>query len=164
MRPGLSDRVAIVRQRAFEAQLLLAKESNLPAVVHCRDAVEDVWTIVSHVKPRKLVLHCCTEKWADVERFVAAGYFLSFTGMVTYPKADEIRETVKRCPLSQLMIETDAPYLAPVPYRGKRNEPAFVSEVAKTIAAVKGLTLAEVDATTSKNAEQFFGLPLEVNA
>ncbi len=146
------------QQRVFEAQLLLAKELNVPSVVHCRDAVEDVWTIVSHVKPQKLVLHCCTEKWEDVERFVVAGYFLSFTGMVTYPKAEEIRKTVMRCSMSQLMIETDAPYLAPVPHRGKRNEPAFVIEVAKTIADVKGLSVSEVDAATTANAEEFFSL------
>ncbi len=149
-----------MQQRVFEAQLLLAKELDLPAVVHCRDAVEDVWTIVSHVKPRKLVLHCCTEKWADIECFIAAGYFLSFTGIVTYPKAEVIRDTVKSCPITQLMIETDAPFLAPVLHRGKRNEPAFVIEVARTIATVKGLTLSEVDAATTANAVQFFGLPL----
>ncbi len=146
------------QQRVFEAQLNLAKELDLPAVIHCRDAVEDVWTIVNHVKPRMLVIHCCTEKWEDVERFVKAGYFLSFTGIVTYPKSDVIRETVKQCPMHQLMVETDAPFLAPVPFRGKRNEPAYVMEVARVIAELKNLSLEEIDAQTTKNAVEFFGL------
>lgn len=144
------------QQRAFESQLVLAKELNLPAIVHCREAVEDIWTIVNHVRPQKLVLHCCSERWQDVERFVDAGYFLSFTGIVTYPKSDVIRDTVKHCPMDQLMVETDAPFLAPIPHRGKRCEPAFVMEVAKTIAQIKGLSLEEVDRRTTENAMGFF--------
>ncbi len=148
-----------MQQRVFEAQLKLAKELDLPAVVHCRDAVEDVWTIVNHVKPRALVLHCCTEKWDDVKRFTDAGYFLSFTGILTYPKSDDIRETVKQCPIGQLMVETDAPFLAPVPFRGKRCEPMHVMETAKKVAEIKGLSLQELDAKTSANAVEFFSLP-----
>ncbi len=146
------------QQRVFEAQLALAKELDLPAVVHCRDSVEDVWTIVNHIRPKKLVIHCCTEKWEDIERFVNAGYFLSFTGIATYPKAGEIRETIAKCPITQLMIETDSPFLAPVPHRGKRCEPAYVVEVAKTVAEVKGLPLSEVDRITTENAVEFFSL------
>ncbi|MDD5054636.1 MAG: TatD family hydrolase [Candidatus Peribacteraceae bacterium] len=146
------------QQRAFESQLVLAKELNLPAVVHCREAVEDVWTIVNHVRPQKLVLHCCSERWEDVKRFVEAGYFLSFTGIVTYPKSDVIRETVKQCPIDQLMVETDAPFLAPVPYRGKRCEPAHVMEVAKVIAEIKGVSVVDIDRITTKNAIEFFTL------
>lgn len=147
-----------VQQSLFEAQLSLAKELDLPAVVHCRDAVEDVWTIVHHVNPRKLVIHCCTEAWEDVRRFVDAGYLLSFTGIVTYPKSDVIRETVKQCPMDHIMVETDAPFLAPVPHRGKRCEPAFVKEVAKKIAEVKGVPIDEVDRLTTRNAQCFFGI------
>ncbi len=145
-----------VQQRVFEAQLLLAKELHLPAVVHCRDAVEDLWTIVNHVQPSTLVIHCCTEKWIDIKRFVEAGYFLSFTGIVTYPKALDVQETARLCPLDQMMIETDAPYLAPVPHRGKRCEPMFVAEVAKKIAELKGVDLTEVDGSTTQNARKFF--------
>ena len=147
------------QRTAFLQQLMLAKELSLPAVVHCREAVEDVWAIVDDVKPEKLVLHCCTEQWADVKRFVERGYLLSFTGMVTYANAADIRDTVKRCPLDRLMVETDAPFLAPVPHRGKRNEPAFVMEVAACIAKEKGVALADVDAATTRNAVEFFGLP-----
>lgn len=147
-----------IQQRVFEAQLELAKQRDLPAVVHCRDAVEDVWAIVNHVKPEKLVIHCCTERWEDVRRFVDAGYLLSFTGIITYPKAGDIRETVKACPLEQMMVETDAPFLAPVPNRGKRCEPKDVIEVAKKIAEIKGLDLTQVEKSTSRNAEAFFNI------
>lgn len=146
------------QQRVFEAQLVLAKELDLPAVVHCREAVEDVWTITEHVQLKKLVVHCCTEKWDDVKRFVDAGYLLSFTGIATYPKSGEIRETIRQCPIAQLMIETDSPFLAPVPHRGKRNEPAYVIEVAKIIAEIKGLSIEEVDRITTKTTEGFFDL------
>ena len=148
-----------VQQRVFEAQLALSEELDLPAVVHCREAVEDVWTIVSYVKPKKLVIHCCTEKWEDVKRFTDAGYFLSFTGIATYPKSGEIRETIRQCPISQLMIETDSPFLAPIPHRGKRCEPAYVREVLKIVAQIKGLSIAEADRETTKNAVEFFALP-----
>lgn len=147
-----------LQQRGFEAQLTLAKELDIPSVIHCREAVEDVWTIVSHVKPRMLVVHCCTERWIDVKRFVEAGYYLSFTGIITYPKSQDIRETAKQCPLSQLMIETDAPFLAPVPHRGKRCEPMHVLEVLKAIAEIKGISLEEVDRITTENAIKFFCL------
>ena len=159
-----------VQQSVFREQLALANDLDLPVVVHCRSAlnqspgsgsgqaVEDVWTIVDALRPKKLVLHCCTEAWKDVERFVARGYLLSFTGMVTYANAAVIRDTVKQCPLENMMIETDAPYLAPLAHRGKRNEPAFVVEVAKKIAEIKGMSLDETAGATAENAEEFFGL------
>lgn len=147
-----------VQLEAFEAQLALAKEADVPAVVHCREAVEDVWAISNHVRPRRLVIHCCTERWEDVKRFVDAGYFLSFTGIATYPKSTIIRECIAHCPLAQMMIETDAPYLAPVPHRGKRNEPAFVAEVARCIAATKQLDLVQAITQLDANTTAFFRL------
>jgi len=148
-----------VQREVFKAQLVIAKEAEMPVVVHCREAVEDVRAIVDEVKPEKLVIHCCTEKWADVQWFVAQGYLLSFTGIATYPKSDLIRETITACPLEQLMIETDAPYLAPEQYRGKRNEPAYVVDVAKVVAEQKGLSLEDIDRITTANTVAFFGLP-----
>lgn len=147
-----------VQQAVFREQLEIANELKLPVVVHCREAVEDVWTIVDEIKPEKLVLHCCTEKWEDVARFVERGYLLSFTGIATYPKSDVIRDTIAHCPLTQMMMETDAPYLAPEGKRGKRCEPADVIEVAKIIAQIKGIELDEVDRATTRNAVEFFGL------
>jgi TatD DNase family protein len=147
------------QKRVFEIQLKLAKELHLPAIVHCRNAIEDVWTIVDRVRPKKLVLHCCSERFEDVEQFIKMGYLLSFTGIITYPNTLAIRDTVLRCPLTQLMVETDAPFLAPIPYRGKRNEPALVVEIVKAIAAIKNVSVAEVDAQTTQNAVEFFSLP-----
>lgn len=143
---------------AFHDQLLIAKELNLPVVVHCRDAIGDVRIILDELRPEKLVLHCCTETWEDVKPLVDRGYMLSFTGIATYPSSDAIRMTIRECPLEQMMIETDAPYLAPVPHRGKRNEPAFVREVAKVVAGIKGKSIEEIDAITTANAVAFFGL------
>lgn len=147
-----------VQRSAFREQLALAKELKMPAVVHCREAVEDIWSIVDDIKPPNLVIHCCTEKWGDVKRFVDKGYLLSFTGIATYPKSDDIRNTIRQCPFDQLMVETDAPFLAPVPHRGKRNEPGFVIEVAKCVAEIKGVSLEEVDQVTTENAVRFFEL------
>ncbi len=147
-----------VQQKVFRAQLTLAKELNLPAVIHTREAIEDTWEIVSSINPSKIVLHCCTERWDDVKRFVERGYFLSFTGIATYPKSEEIRETIRQCPLNQLMIETDAPFLAPIPHRGKRNEPAFVMNVAECVAEIKGISFEEVEKSTTENTTRFFDL------
>ncbi|MFA4846348.1 MAG: TatD family hydrolase [Patescibacteria group bacterium] len=152
------------QNKVFESQLELARELHLPAIVHCREAIDDVWAIVSRVRPEKLVLHCCSERWEDVERFVRKGYLLSFTGIVTYPKSAVMRETVGNCPIEQLMLETDAPFLPPEALRAKggrsiRNEPAFVIEVARAVAAIKGLAVKEVDAQTTENAVEFFSLP-----
>jgi TatD DNase family protein len=141
---------------AFSHQLRLAKELRKSAVIHTREAIDDTWKVLQEVGYDRVVIHCCTEAWSDIERFVAFGCFLSFTGIATYPKSDAIRDTIKHCPLERMMIETDAPYLAPVPHRGKRNEPAFVKEVAACIAEVKGISVEEVDQRTTDNAERFF--------
>lgn len=152
-----------VQRKVFREQLELAKELAMPVVVHCREAIEDVWAMVDAVRPAKLVLHCCTERWEDVRRFVDRGYMLSFTGIATYPKSEEVRRTIEMCPLEQMMVETDAPYLPPEALRAKggrrvRNEPAYVMEVAKCVATVKGVSLEEVDRVTTENAVGFFGL------
>ncbi len=148
-----------IQQHAFREQLQIAKNIQKPTVVHCREAIEDIRYIIDEVQPPCVVIHCCTEKWEDVESLVQAGHFLSFTGIATFSASDEILRTIRMCPIEQLMIETDSPYLAPVPYRGKRNEPAYVVEVAKCVAAEKGIDLREVDRITTENTERFFGLP-----
>lgn len=145
-----------VQQKVFKEQLVLAKELDLPAVIHTREAIDDTWQIISDINHSRIVLHCCTERWEDVKRFVERGYFLSFTGIATYPKSEEIRETIRQCPLDQLMIETDAPFLAPVPHRGKRNEPAYVTEVARAVSEIKGISVQEVEEKTTGNTKRFF--------
>lgn len=149
-----------VQREVSRHQLTLAKELGLPAVIHCREAIKDLKDIINEVDPPSLVLHCCTEKWEDVSSLIERGYFLSFTGISTYPKSDDIREVIRRCPLQQMMIETDAPYLAPEPHRGKRNEPAYVVEVARLLADLKKKPLTEIDAVTTANTRNFFALPL----
>lgn len=145
------------QKKAFEDQLKIAQELRLPVVIHNRESIADLKSILQN-HPVQFVLHCCTEKWSDVKDLVDGGCLLSFTGIATYPDAADIRETIIQCPLSQMMIETDAPYLTPVPHRGKRNEPAFVAEVAKKIAELKGISLEEVDRVTAENTVQFFRL------
>ena len=153
-----------IQKNVFREQLTLGKELNMPIVVHTRDAIEDTWEIIDDIRPEKIVIHCCCEKFEDIARFLERGYLASFTGLITYPKAEEIRRTVQMCSLNQIMIETDAPYLAPKKFRGKRNEPAYVIEVAKTIAEVKNISLEEVDRVTTANAVEFFGLQAEALA
>lgn len=143
---------------AFREQLTLARELGLAAVIHTREAIEDTWEVIQAINHKQIVVHCCSESWEDIERFVNFGSYLSFTGIATFPKSTVIRETIKRCPIERIMIETDAPYLSPQPYRGKRNEPSYVIEVACVVAEVKNLSLKMVDDVTTKNAKSFFGI------
>lgn len=147
------------QKHAFRMQLAIAEEEQLPAVVHCREAIDDVKEILSEFEQVRAVIHCCTEKWSDVADLVERGYLLSFTGIATYPKSLDVHKTIRLCPMESMMIETDSPYLSPEPHRGKRNEPAFVVEVAKKIAELKDISLQEVDDITTKNAINFFALP-----
>lgn len=147
-----------VQKNVFLAQLQLAAQLQKPVVVHNRESWNDMWEIVEQIKPPQAVLHCCTEPWEHVQAWVEAGYMLSFTGMATFASATIIRDTIVQCPLTHMMIETDAPYLAPVPYRGKRCEPMHVLEVAKIIAEVKNVPLETVLDQTTQNALEFFNL------
>lgn len=153
-----------VQRPVFRAQLSLAQELKLPAVVHCREAIADVRADMQGMDYAKIVLHCCSEAWEDIADLVALGLRLSFTGIATYPQAQEIRRVIQECPISQIMVETDAPYLTPQALRVKgertpRNEPSYVIEVAKLIAEIKKVSLLEVDRITTQNAVEFFGLP-----
>lgn len=148
-----------LQKSSLGIQLDLAAALRLPVVLHCREAIKDLRDCLRHRDPSTMVLHCCTEAWDDVEDLVRRGMHLSFTGIATYPQADAVRTAMERCPIGQMMVETDAPYLAPVPHRGKRNEPAFVVEVAKFMASLKGISPEEADRVTTENALAFFGLP-----
>ncbi len=147
-----------VQRGVFLEELTLSREIGLPAVVHCREAIKDIETIVREVEPLQMVLHCCTEKWEDIAWLIELGHSLSFTGIATYPDAKVIRRTIEQTPLTQIMIETDSPYLAPAVHRGKRNEPAFVAEVLRLVAKLKGVSVEEVEEVTTRNAVEFFGL------
>lgn len=146
----------------FGDLLDLAIEVNLPVVIHCRDAFDDAFRLVSERDLfRKVggVLHCFTGNQAQAQRFVEAGSYLSFSGILTFKNAEPIREAAKWAPLDRILVETDAPFLAPEPYRGKRNEPAYVLQTAGALAKLKGIALEEIDSITDQNAERLFRLP-----
>ncbi|MCH9609737.1 MAG: D-aminoacyl-tRNA deacylase [Chlamydiales bacterium] len=136
--------------------LALAKECNLPIVIHCRDAFEDFFSVLDEENYRgKGVLHCFTGTIEEAKEVISRGWFLSLSGIVTFKKSEELREVAKQTPLDQLFIETDAPYLAPVPYRGKQNEPAYLVHTAECIANLRGITLEDLAEATSTNVLSF---------
>jgi TatD DNase family protein len=149
-----------VQARIFAQQLELARGAKLPVIIHCREAWQDCLDILERDwRSSGLggILHCFSGTLADAERGIEMGLFVSFAGNVTFPKAQELRNVARELPLSSLLIETDSPYLAPPPHRGKRNEPAFVAEVARTLATVRDLPVAEVAAATADNFRRLFG-------
>jgi TatD DNase family protein len=161
------------QQRVFVEQMELARSAKLPIVIHCRpsDGGEDAWEdclglIGQHWTPGGLggILHCFTGTWKHAQRALDMGFMISFAGNVTFPKAQQIREVARQVPVDRMLIETDSPYLAPVPYRGKRNEPAFVTETARQIGALRSMSAAEVGSETSRNFYRFFSLPQNANS
>lgn len=149
------------QRKLFARQLETALDRDLPVVVHSREAEDDVVELIREVGGGQLrgVIHCFTESAAMADAVLELGLFVSFAGIVTFQSAAGLRETAAGVPLERTLIETDSPFLAPVPYRGKRNEPAFVEEVARSLARVHGADPAEVAAMTAANARELFGLP-----
>lgn len=151
----------------FEQQIILAQQAALPLIVHCRDQVnvytayDDVLAALTRHQVSKFVMHCFSGSWEYAEKFLALGGMLSFTGIVTFPKSDMMQEVVQRVPLDRMMIETDAPFLAPVPNRGKRNEPLFVQQVAEKIAEIRHVPVEDIAQATTANALRFFQLETE---
>jgi len=139
----------------------LAQEVQKPLIIHSRDCFTDIYQHVSAQAPtHPTVIHCFTGNLEEARQWLDLGYLLSFTGIITYKKSGALREVVKEVPLEQLMIETDAPFLAPEGFRGQTCEPRFVKNVAECIAEVKGLTFEEVASVTTETAINFFNLPL----
>jgi TatD DNase family protein len=139
----------------------LAAKAQLPIIIHCRDAwVDCMGMLEQHWRPTGLggILHCFTSTLEDATRGLEMGFMISFAGNSTYPKAQNLRDIAKALPLEKLLIETDSPFLAPQPYRGKRNEPAYVGEVAKAIGSVRNLAAEEIASATAGNFRRFFGL------
>jgi len=150
-----------VQQRVFQEQMELAARAKLPIIIHCRDAWTDCLDLLDRAwRPTGLggILHCFTSTLEDAKRGLDMGFLISFAGNSTYPKAQNLRDVAKALPLENLLIETDSPFLAPQPYRGKRNEPAYVGEVAKAIASVRNLAAEEVASATAENFRRFFKL------
>ncbi len=156
-----------VQKAVFLRQMELARAAKLPIIIHCRpsDHSENAWDeclslIGEHWKSSGLggILHCFTGTVEHARRGLDLGFMISFAGNITFPKAQNIRDAAQRVPLERMLIETDSPYLAPIPHRGQRNEPAFVTEVAAQVGTLRGLSPAEVGFQTARNFLKFFGL------
>ncbi len=157
-----------VQQQVFLQQMEMARSAKLPIVIHCRpsDNSENAWEDTLRLIRENWassglggVLHCFTGTVEHCKAALDLGFIVSFAGNITYPKAQNIRDAAAIVPLDRMFIETDSPYLAPVPHRGKRNEPAFVREVARQIGGLRGFSVEEIGERTAQNFYNFFGLP-----
>lgn len=153
-----SSELAEQQKESFAGHLKLGSELGLPVIVHTRDARQDTLDIIrEHGDPKTAgVLHCFTESLEMAQAALEMNYFISFSGIITFKSAEELREVVKAVPMEKMLIETDSPYLAPVPYRGKQNEPTYVPKVAECIADLKGLRVEEVAEITKNNFYTLF--------
>jgi TatD DNase family protein len=146
-----------VQERIFRTQIAAARASGLPLIIHAREADAEIAHILKEEGAAAGVLHCFSSGRALAEAALELGFYISISGIVTFKNADELRGIVRDVPVERLLIETDAPYLAPVPYRGKRNEPAYVVEIAKVLAETRGVSLEEISRQTTENFFRLFG-------
>jgi len=151
-----------VQIEAFRKHIALAKELNLPVVVHVRDAHKETLQILMEEKAKEVggVIHCFTGDYEAAKKYLDEGFYISFSGIITFNNAEGIREAVKNIPFERMLIETDSPYLTPYPFRGKRNEPAYVRFVAEKIAGIRGVSVEKVAEETTNNAKRLFMLNL----
>ncbi len=149
-----------VQREVFRRQLRLAGEVNLPVVIHSREADDETTTILREelADHQRGVLHCFGGSLAMAQNAIDLGFFISFAGNLTFKKAEDLREVARHLPLERLLIETDCPYLTPVPFRGRRNEPARVVETAQCLAALHGKDVEEIGRVTSENFARLFGV------
>ncbi|MEK7539645.1 MAG: TatD family hydrolase [Patescibacteria group bacterium] len=156
---GKKQEYITLQKDVLKQQIGLALQVKKPNIFHCREAYDDFLKIVEKYRGQvRGVVHCYTGDADTVERLVAAGLYVGFTGIITFPKTEYLAEAVKRVPLDRLLVETDCPYLAPVPYRGKRNEPAYVEFVAQQVAKIKGISFDLVCQQTEENTRKLFKL------
>lgn len=147
------------QRKAFRSQVLLARDLGLPVIVHTRNAGQEAAEIMEEAGfGGRGVLHCYTEGWDLARRVLDKGFLISFTGILTFPKAGDLRDVAGKVPLDRLMVETDSPFLVPVPWRGrqKRNEPSLVVDVARVLAEVKGISLEKLAEATTANFARLF--------
>ena len=147
-----------VQQSVFAQQIRLARRRALPIVIHSREAEADTFEVLhrEHADEVGGVFHCFTGNLEMARRVIAFGFHLSFSGIVTFPKALDLQEVAREVPLDRILIETDSPYLAPVPHRGSRNEPAYVGRVAETLAQLRGIPVEDVVRASSENFARLF--------
>src|SRR3989338_1537221 len=148
------------QRERFRNHIRAARESGKPLIIHTREAAADTLRIMKEENAAEAcgVMHCFTETWEVAEAALAMGFYISFSGIVTFKSAQQIKEVAQRVPLERMLIETDAPYLAPVPYRGKLNQPAYVKHIAEEIALLRGIDVSEVGRCTTENFMRLFGL------
>lgn len=146
------------QQERFRIHIRAARACGKPLIIHTRDAREDTIRILREENAQEVggVMHCFTENWAMAEQALELGFYISFSGIVTFKNAAELRDVATRVPLDRMLIETDSPYLAPVPFRGKPNEPCYVSYVAETIAGLRGLSAEQLAEQTAENFYRLF--------
>lgn len=153
-----------VQQQVFQRQLELAIERRLPVIIHTREAEEDTIAILRQAWAENGgadiggIIHCFTSSQALADAALEMGFYISFSGVLTFKTAEELRDVARSVPMERLLIETDCPFLAPIPYRGKRNEPAFVIETAKKLAELKQTSVEEIGRVTSGNFRRLFSL------
>jgi len=147
-----------MQRRVFSQFIRIARQTGLPIVVHERDATKDAAELLRSEGAGELrgVIHCFTGNYEAACAYLDLGFYLSFTGIITFKNAESLRDVVRKVPLEHMLIETDSPFLTPVPHRGKRNEPAYVRFVAETVAIVRGISLEQVASITSANAQNLF--------
>lgn len=148
-----------VQERQFRTHIAAARETGLPLIVHTRDADTDTIRILEEEHAKGAfpgLIHCFSASGALAERMVGIGLYISFSGIVTFKKADALRDVAKTLPAERILVETDSPYLAPVPRRGKRNEPAYTAFTAQKIAEIRGVSAAEIARTTTANFKRLF--------
>ncbi len=153
-----------IQQKRLRDFVRLAGEVKLPLIIHCRDAFEDCFQILDEEEGWKGggVFHCYTGDLETAKKILKKGFYVSFSGIITFKKTDSLRDAAKNLPRDHYLIETDCPFLAPEPYRGKRNEPAYVRFVAQQLAEIKGLNLEDVERISARNTKELFGLPIEL--
>lgn len=148
-----------IQRELFIRQLELARDLRRPAVIHSREAIDETLQIMADFTQVSVVFHCFTGSLSDARKIIAAGHLIGLTGVVTFKKSDELREVARFIPDDRLLVETDAPYLAPEPFRRQKvNEPAMVVHTARAIADVRGVDLEHIDRITTDNASRFFKL------
>ena len=144
------------QQKLLGDMLSLSSDVNLPYIFHARECYPDIFDIIAEYDIKNAVFHCFTDTIENAKKVLDLGYYISFSGVITFKKSEELREIVKYIPDDRFLIETDSPYLAPVPHRGKQNEPAFVSLVAECVAALRNRTIDEISEITSANFFRLF--------
>ena len=145
-----------IQKQVFTDQCLIAKELDLPLVIHSRDAQRDTYEILKNLNITRGVVHCFNGSQKDAEEFLSLGLYIGIGGSLTFKNSRELRETVKNLPLEKILLETDCPFLAPQKYRGQRNEPAFLEEIALKLAEIKNTSLEKIDKITQENTENLF--------